>query len=206
MIHQLALLVGALSFFHSSEFALALLIHGRHHVSWKSFLFSRDYLVAMAAGVLEHLAESLVVPGIKEHPWISNAGLALVVAGEMIRKAGILTAWNGFTHDIKTHRHDNHILVTHGMYSFLRHPGYAGFFLWSVGTQVMMLNPLCTIAYAIVTWRFFHSRIAYVASLLLFSFITLPVVSCEEYFLRRFFGSQYEDYARRVPSGIPFIK
>lgn len=27
----------------------------------------------------------------------------------------------------------------------------------------------------------------------------------EEYFLRQFFGSEYEEYSRRVPSGVPFV-
>jgi protein-S-isoprenylcysteine O-methyltransferase Ste14 len=28
----------------------------------------------------------------------------------------------------------------------------------------------------------------------------------EEFFLRQFFGSEYEEYAQRVHSGLPFIK
>ena len=29
----------------------------------------------------------------------------------------------------------------------MRHPGYLGFLLWSVGTQVLLMNPLCTVGF-----------------------------------------------------------
>jgi protein-S-isoprenylcysteine O-methyltransferase len=38
-------------------------------------------------------------------------------------------------------------------------------------------------------WKFFHSRISY-----------------EEYYLIKFFGKQYLNYQKRVPTGIPFVK
>ena len=71
----------------------------------------------------------------------------------------------------------------------MRHPGYAGFFAWAIGTQLMLLNPVCTAMFAVVTWMFFDQRIAY-----------------EDGLLRQFFGSAYAEYRRRTPSGIPFIR
>lgn len=44
---------------------------------------------------------------------------------------------------------------------FVRHPSYLGFFIWSIGTQVLLVNPICTVGYAIVTWRYFAQRIRY---------------------------------------------
>lgn len=32
---------------------------------------------------------------------------------------------------------ETHQLVTHGVYSIVRHPSYVGWFWWSVGTQVI---------------------------------------------------------------------
>ncbi|KAE9452841.1 hypothetical protein C3L33_15243, partial [Rhododendron williamsianum] len=58
--------------------------------------------------------------------------------------------------------------------------GYCGFFIWSIGTQIMMCNPISTVTFAVVVWSFFARRIPY-----------------EEYFLRQFFGSEYDEYARR---------
>ena len=45
----------------------------------------------------------------------------------------------------------------------MRHPGYSGFLIWAVGTQVMLCNPLSTVAFTWVLWRFFSKRIPYPA-------------------------------------------
>lgn len=186
---QLSEMFLAIIFFHISEFVLAIAIHGRSNVNLSSLLISKHYVFAMIFSILEYLLEIAIFPGLKEYWWISNSGLALVVVGEIIRKLAIVTAGRGFTHLIKVRHEEHHKLITHGVYSLVRHPGYCGFFIWSVGTQVMLCNPVSTIAFAVVVWRFFSQRIPY-----------------EEYFLRRFFGSEYEEFAQRVPSGVPFVK
>ncbi|GAB4853239.1 protein-S-isoprenylcysteine O-methyltransferase [Ancistrocladus abbreviatus] len=186
---QLSQMLFAVIFFHVSEYGLAASIHGRSNVTLQSLLISKHYIIAMACSLLEYLLEIIFLPRLKELWWISNFGLAMVITGEIIRKMGILTAGRAFTHLIKIYHEDDHKLVTHGIYSFVRHPGYCGFFIWSVGIQVMLLNPFCTVAFAVVVWRFFAERIPY-----------------EEYFLRQFFGEEYEEYARRVISGVPFVK
>ncbi|ERN07365.1 hypothetical protein AMTR_s00019p00236540 [Amborella trichopoda] len=143
----------------------------------------------MACALLEYVVELILVPGLKEQWWISNIGLAMIVVGEIIRKCGILTARQAFTHNIRVYHEDQHELVSHGIYSVIRHPGYSGFFIWAMGTQIMLCNPICMVAYTVVTWNFFAKRIPY-----------------EEFFLREFFGHHYEEYAQRVCSGLPFIK
>ncbi|CAH9134034.1 unnamed protein product [Cuscuta epithymum] len=185
---QLLQMFIAIMFFHISEYILAVAIHGRSSVTVKSLLISKNYVFAMAFCFIEYLLEAHFFPSTKEHWWISDLGLGLVVLGEIIRKLAIITAGRSFTHLIKVHHEEHHKLVTHGLYKYMRHPSYCGFFIWSVGTQIMLCNPVSTVAYAVVVWRFFYERIPY-----------------EEYFLRQFFGAQYLDYARRVPSGVPFV-
>ncbi|KAL2348871.1 hypothetical protein Fmac_002871 [Flemingia macrophylla] len=186
---QLSQIFLAIFFFHSSEFLLAAVIHGKSNVTLKSLLISKHYVMAMIFSLLEYSIEIVLVPELKEQWAISNLGLTLVVIGEIIRKMGILTAGKAFTHLIKIYHEDHHQLITHGIYRYIRHPGYCGFLIWSVGTQIMLCNPISTIAFAAVVWRFFAQRIPY-----------------EEFFLREFFGMQYEEYARRVGSGVPFLK
>ncbi|KAG9456333.1 hypothetical protein H6P81_000841 [Aristolochia fimbriata] len=186
---QLLQMLAALIFFHFSEYVLAIIIHGRNNVSLSSLLISKHYILAMACSFLEYLVEIVLFPELKEHWWISNTGLAMILIGEIIRKAAIGTARQAFTHLIKIYYEDGHELVTEGIYRYMRHPGYSGFFIFATGTQVMLCNPLCTIAFAVVTWKFFSRRIPY-----------------EEFFLKQFFGVQYIEYARKVPSGLPFIK
>ncbi|XP_052207571.1 protein-S-isoprenylcysteine O-methyltransferase A-like [Diospyros lotus] len=186
---QLSQMLFAVIFFHGSEYALAVIIHGRSNVRLSSLLISTNYLLALIGALLEYVAEIYYFPGMKKHWWISNLGLVMVVIGEIIRKMAIVTAGQAFTHLIKIYHEERHKLVTHGIYRFVRHPAYCGFFIWSVGTQIMLCNPISTAAFAIVVWSFFARRIPY-----------------EEYFLRQFFGADYDEYARSVPSGVPFVK
>jgi protein-S-isoprenylcysteine O-methyltransferase len=79
--------------------------------------------------------------------------------------------------------------VTKGVYAYLRHPSYFGWGLWAISTQVILCNPVSMVAYAFASYSFFAGRIPY-----------------EEYQLYKFFGKEYEDYAKRVPIRIPFIK
>src|SRR4051812_31669288 len=48
-----------------------------------------------------------------------------------------------------------------------RHPSYVGWFYWSVGTQLLLCNPLCTVLYGLAAWAFFKDRIPYEEALLL---------------------------------------
>ncbi|KAI9085044.1 hypothetical protein K1719_033036 [Acacia pycnantha] len=186
---QLSQMVIAIIFFHSSEFLLALSIHGKSTVSLTSLLISKSYLLAMFFSLVEYGIEITFFPELKELWAISYLGLTMVVIGEIIRKMAIITAGQAFTHVIRTHYEERHQLITHGIYKYIRHPGYCGFLIWSVGTQIMLCNPLSTIAFAAVVWYFFAKRIPY-----------------EEFFLRQFFGTEYEEYSRQVVSGVPFVK
>lgn len=55
--------------------------------------------------------------------------------------------------------------------------------------QVLLCNPVCVVGYALASWRFFRERIEE-----------------EEITLIHFFGEEYLEYKRKVPSGLPFIK
>lgn len=186
---QLLQMFFAIIFFHCSEYILAILIHGKNSVTLKSLLISKNYILAMIISLIEYLVEIYFFPGLKEYWLLSNIGLAMVVFGEIIRKLAIITAGRSFTHLIKIQHEEHHVLVTHGVYRYIRHPSYCGFLIWSVGTQIMVCNPLSTVAFAFVVWRFFQQRIPF-----------------EEFFLRQFFGFQYVEYAGKTFSGIPFIK
>lgn len=55
--------------------------------------------------------------------------------------------------------------------------------------QLILINPICTVCYALASWSFFNERIY-----------------DEEFTLLNFFGNQYIDYQSKVGIGIPFIK
>lgn len=118
---------------------------------------------------------------------IACTGLALVIAGETIRKLAMLTAKSNFTHIVQHHRQPGHVLVTHGIYAYagplcrsvhapcapvathpsgsrvsrrlVRHPAYVGWFYWCLGTQLLLQNPISFVGYLIAAHRFFADRI-----------------------------------------------
>lgn len=53
----------------------------------------------------------------------------------------------------------------------------------------MLCNPICGVVYALTVWRFFRDG-----------------TEEEEISLIHFFGEEYLEYKKRVPTGLPFIK
>merc|ERR1712196_56835 len=113
---------------------------------------------------------------------IALLGMCMVTVGECFRKGALLTAGFGFTHAIEMEKRDEHKLATTGVYAFCRHPGYLGWYLWAVGTQVMLCNPVSIVLFYYVSYKFFADRIPF-----------------EERLLIKFFGDQYLDYKKKVP-------
>lgn len=99
-----------------------------------------------------------------------------------------IQARHNFTHIIQLRKRPEHTLVTCGVYAWVRHPGYAGWTVWAVGTQLLLCNPLCALLFAAAAWRFFDRRIR-----------------AEEQLLASFFGEAWRQYRGQVPSGIPGI-
>ncbi|CAI5947879.1 unnamed protein product, partial [Closterium sp. NIES-64] len=86
-----------------------------------AFLFSREYLLAMAAALTEYALETALFPAFKRRLWpVAWVGGALLLAGEAVRKAAMVTAGRSFTHDIQTEKRREHRLVTHGLYRWVR--------------------------------------------------------------------------------------
>lgn len=182
----------ALCFYHLSEFATT----ARYNaplVTWESFLLdqSRAYQIAMLASWLEFWIEAAIMPGFKTGmvaKFVMVLGLALVFIGQGFRTGAMVEAGSNFSHLIQVKKTKSHQLVTSGLYKYVRHPSYFGWFWWSIGTQLLMFNPICLVGYAIAAWKFFESRIPY-----------------EERKLVEFFPQEYPAYRKRTPIGIPFI-
>ena len=179
-----------MSTFHFLEF-FATLLTNPSNLSVDSFLLNHSYAYGIAAisSWLEYGVELWAFPNIKASS-LSVVGVLLCLFGDGIRKAAMFNAGQSFNHIIQGTKRNDHELVTHGVFSIVRHPSYLGWFFWSVGTQVILCNPVCCVAYAIASWKFFADRI-YV----------------EEFMLLRMFGDDYANYQKKVPiTGIPFIK
>jgi len=175
--------------FHISEFVLTLAFNSRE-LSRRSFLVSAPYAAAMAAAALEFALELNLARGFKTQAIAKcfPVGCLAAVFGEWVRKRAMFDARSAFTHVVQTRRRPTHALCVHGVYAHARHPGYLGWFIWVLATQVLLANPLAFVAFAIATWRFFSTRI-----------------ELEERCLRDMFPGEYDAYARRTRTWIPGI-
>lgn len=179
-----------MAFFHYSEF-LTIAWCNPTSLSIDSFMLyhSIPYVLAAISSWVEFILEVHFLPSFKNYYHIWLLGVIMCILGEIIRKTSMFTASRSFTHLVQYEKNDNHKLVTHGIYAYARHPSYMGWFWWSIGTQIVLLNPICIILYTIVSWKFFHDRIY-----------------LEEITLLNFFRSDYHKYQQKVPTGLPFIK
>ncbi|VVT56572.1 uncharacterized protein SAPINGB_P005157 [Magnusiomyces paraingens] len=121
--------------------------------------------------------------------YVSLVGLVVTLLGQLLRSTAMIHAASNFSHVIMRSHHKSHELVTTGVYSVSRHPSYAGFFFWALGTQILLLNPISLILFLSLLWPFFNDRI-----------------QDEEQYLVCFFGNDYVEYRKRTPTLIPFIK
>lgn len=179
-----------MSTFHYSEY-LTISFANPQTLSTDTFMLNHSfaYILAASSSWLEFFIEVYFWPTMKENLAFLCIGIILCIAGEVLRKLAITTASTSFNHIVQYHKSEDHVLVTHGVYRFMRHPSYAGWFWWSIGTQLILANPICLILYAVVSWKFFHERIL-----------------IEEVTLVNFFLDKYVEYQQSTPTGVPFVK
>lgn len=104
---------------------------------------------------------------------LPDTGVILVILGQLARSYAMAHAGTNFSHVVVMNREQGHILVKTGIYAYIRHPSYFGFFWWGMGTQFMLGNPVCAVGYALALWKFFSSRIRG-------GFPSLPMGCCEK--------------------------
>jgi protein-S-isoprenylcysteine O-methyltransferase len=195
-IWRATLFLAFLSLFHFLEF-LTTATYNTHEARVSSFLLSSNgmpYTLAMISAFLECTIISTFFPTRQLLPpplsaFLLILGLFLVIIMQCIRTLAIITAGPSFNHIVQHTHKSSHTLIQHGIYAYLRHPSYFGYFWWGLGTQLMLGNAVCFFLYAVALWKFFASRIP-----------------GEEKGLVRFFGEDYERYRKRTPVGIPFVR
>ncbi|GAA6039003.1 hypothetical protein JCM8097_000150 [Rhodosporidiobolus ruineniae] len=207
---QLGSYVAAVAVFHLLEFVVTSMFNpGKLSVA--SYLLNNGaaYHVAHFGGLVEYILEERYFPAEyrlwKHSGHIFVLGLFILVAGQILRSFAMISAAGNFSHlyvlfftswtlelnrlrRLAYTKRPDHQLVKTGIYSWSRHPSYAGFYWWAVGTQLVLGNPICTLIFLGVLHWFFRNRI-----------------EVEEKYLVKFFGSDYEQYRARVPSRILFV-
>lgn len=180
----------ALATFHFLEF-WATARYNPTKVHSESFIINNGsaYTLAHTLTIIEYGIEYYLFPQFKlDHQAVKVVGFLMLIGGQAVRTFAMKTAGESFNHLVQIRHQKDHELVTRGVYYYLRHPSYFGFFWWAIGSQLMLLNPVGIIGFAITLYQFFSERIKH-----------------EERFLVTFFGERYEQYRVKTPTYIPFI-
>ncbi|KAL7419726.1 farnesyl cysteine-carboxyl methyltransferase [Cryptotrichosporon argae] len=189
---QLGIYLAAIGVFHLAEFWTTAGWNA-DKLSVDAFLLNNtaQYHYAHAFGLAEYFVSSYLWPSKFDSAWQSPPVLLVItlalLGAQAFRSLAMIHASASFSHIVKAVKLDDHVLVTHGVYAYSRHPSYAGFFYWAVLTQLLLGNVAATLAFVAVLGRFFAARIA-----------------AEERFLVKFFGDDYVRYRARVGTGLPF--
>lgn len=188
MATQWLLFVITLCIFHLGEFFVTAL-YNPSVLSASSYVVnhSKPYTIAILASITEFSIRFIFFPSVSSKFLFVSGGL-LVVLGQCIRSLAMITCGESFNHIIQHSKKKNHVLVQHGIYKYLRHPSYFGFFYWSIGTQLLLGNMISTVMFTIASWVFFQRRIPY-----------------EEATLLKIFPAEYAQYRTSTYIGIPFI-
>ncbi|KAF5387968.1 hypothetical protein D9615_000507 [Tricholomella constricta] len=203
---QLGFFVAAWAGFHWGEFAVTA-GWNLEKCSVDSYLLDNGamYHIANGAALTEYLVTLYFRPALKAYPYLTPIGITLVLVGQLLRSTAMIHASTNFSHAVAFRKRESHKLVTDGVYasvlsmdfmkaftdspsSWFRHPSYAGFYYWALGTQLVLQNPLTFVLFAILLWRFFYYR-----------------TRAEENALIKFFGDDYVKYRQHVGTKIPFV-
>ena len=118
--------------------------------------------------------------------WIGTAGILFGVLGLFIRYLAFTTLGRFFFRTLR--EADAHILVTNGIYQYIRHPGYLSDILIFIGCSLAMGNLLPIVAVPFLFVIAYSYRI-----------------HAEEKMLIGIFGEAYRIYQKRSKRLIPFI-
>ena len=178
-----------LCIYHYTEFFSVLLYHFKK-LSCEYFLIdqSLSWIIATFVSFIETILETYYFNKYKKIKIFFIIGLIMTIIGQIFRIGGIYTGKKNFTHKISYEKKKEHKLVKNGFFALTRHPSYFGFYLWSIGIEIMCCNPICFIGFTFILFYFFKNRIL-----------------LEEKLLIQFFGEEYLEYKKKVGILIPFI-
>lgn len=187
MFCQWCFYICSMTAFHLLEF-FTTAIYNPTVTSSESYLVnhSKAYTAAFIIAFLEFWIRFAIFPWAS--PLAYGLGVLLVLVTQIIRSWAMITCGESFNHLIQTSKKENHVLVTHGIYKFLRHPSYFGFYYWSIATQLVLNNFFSVLLFSVASLMFFRRRIPY-----------------EEESLLQHFPDEYAAYAKTTWVGIPFI-
>jgi protein-S-isoprenylcysteine O-methyltransferase Ste14 len=133
-------------------------------------------------------------------------GLILMLSGSAVRLWCYHTLGRFFTFEVAIM--DDHVLITSGPYAYVRHPAYTASVAMVLATVLMMLGPdsfvqVCKVQTTFTGWLAVWSfRIPAIYG----CFALVKCTGVEDSRLKNHFGTQWANYAQRVPYRlIPYV-
>ena len=124
-------------------------------------------------------------PGLLAEPrWLPYLGAIAFFLGLAIRVIAVNTLAKQFSPLVELQ--EDHALVTHGLYAWVRHPAYVGSLLWALSVPLILGSAIGLAAVAVLYVPALRFRI-----------------HVEERLLEGHFGEAFADYQRRVPALFP---
>lgn len=165
-------------------------------VTSKSFLIygnrgNKEFWFMQLLTIWEYLSVRFILKFIPFSPvnYLGFPGLILITTGLLIRHLAMKKCGLSFSHYLAKTKQAHHKLVTTGVYKYVRHPSYLGFFLFSIGIQLWLSNYLNLMVDVYILYQFFTIRIEH-----------------EEKLLIEFYQDDYLKYQQMTYTLIPFIK
>ncbi len=145
-------------------------------------VFPSSWLLLFLTAILDQFHFGVVDP----HITFTVAGCLLMAGGFCMRAVAMRTLGKFFTRTLQM-REEQHV-ISHGIYRFIRHPGYLGDILLFGGSAVATANCMTTVIILAVFIPTFARRIA-----------------TEERMLTETFGNEYLAYKTKSWRLIPFV-
>lgn len=142
---------------------------------------SEEYWIIQALSIIEYV----LLKNYKTYSFISMLGLSILISGIIMRYLSIKHLGKSFSHYIEVDKNEQDLVII-GIYKWIRHPSYLGFYLYTIGLQLYLNNLLTGMLCVIILKLFFTKRIKF-----------------EEHFLIKNYGERYIKYRSQTRSFIP---
>jgi len=180
--YQIEIYLISLCIYHISEYINSLIYHF-NKLDWSCYLIDQswEWFLALFLSIIEYFIEIFFLNFKTKTYIIFNIGMFFIIFGHFLRISALFTCKTNFEYLVQYTRQKGHKLVKNGVYKIFRHPSYVGFYLWAVGTQIMMCNIICIVGFIVALYVFFKERIEE-----------------EEIYLVAFFGEEYLNYRKET--------
>jgi protein-S-isoprenylcysteine O-methyltransferase Ste14 len=148
------------------------------------------------------LSNIVFIPGGAENVGVTTlwlAGCLLVISGSLIRLTCYQALGKNFTWQLTVKQ--DHVLVTDGLYSIVRHPAYLGSTTIYAGMVLLLFGPGSWF-YECIGWDHIASRVLtayYVVLVFLVPNTLWSRATKEDEVLHKEFGQQWETWAKKTP-------